>query len=235
METRNDSPTPPALAAAVGQEWLAVSLAVVAGYVDAYGLMSYGTYVSFMSGNTTQTGLETGRGDLAAAAPAFLAVVYFVLGVFTGTLLAHSKARQVRRWIFAVVAGFLALVLIATELGPLPPAVGIATLSLAMGILNTALSKVGAEAVSLTFVTGTLSKLGGHLALALKRAPLTNAQGSWDTHLRRALLLMCLWGGFLTGAVVSGSATPRFGEWVLLGPLAVLTALALFQGTDDRV
>ncbi|HEY0551302.1 MAG TPA: DUF1275 family protein, partial [Verrucomicrobiae bacterium] len=35
---------------------LAIQLALIAGYVDAYGFLAYGTYVSFMSGNTTQTG-----------------------------------------------------------------------------------------------------------------------------------------------------------------------------------
>jgi uncharacterized membrane protein YoaK (UPF0700 family) len=42
----------------------------------------------------------------------------------------------------------------------------IAMLSLVMGMMNPALSKVGAESVSLTFVTGTLSRIGGHLAAA---------------------------------------------------------------------
>ena len=32
---------------------LAVFLALVAGYLDGYGLLVLGTYVSFMSGNTT--------------------------------------------------------------------------------------------------------------------------------------------------------------------------------------
>ena len=51
------------------------------------------------------------------------------------------------------------------------------------------ISRVGAQAVSLTFVTGSLSRVGSSLALALRRAPLRDAQGPWDTHLRRALLL----------------------------------------------
>jgi uncharacterized membrane protein YoaK (UPF0700 family) len=36
---------------------LAVFLALVAGYLDGYGLLVLGTYVSFMSGNTTLAGL----------------------------------------------------------------------------------------------------------------------------------------------------------------------------------
>jgi uncharacterized membrane protein YoaK (UPF0700 family) len=46
-----------------------------------------------------------------------------------------------------------------------------------MGAMNTALSRVGSQSVSLTFVTGTLSRLGMHLALAVKRAPLLESQG----------------------------------------------------------
>jgi Protein of unknown function (DUF1275) len=36
----------------------AVFLALVAGYLDGYGLLFLGTYVSFMSGNTTFAGLK---------------------------------------------------------------------------------------------------------------------------------------------------------------------------------
>jgi uncharacterized membrane protein YoaK (UPF0700 family) len=81
--------------------------------------------------------------------------------------------------------------------------------------------------VNLTFVTGTLNKIGRHLALAVKREPLTDAQGEWDTHLRRASLMGSVWFGFLIGAMVSGAAISYFGVWVLLLPLLILLALAL--------
>ena len=50
---------------------LAGVLALIAGYVDAYGLIRYQTYLSFMSGNTTQTGSQIGQGHLAAAVPSY--------------------------------------------------------------------------------------------------------------------------------------------------------------------
>jgi len=40
----------------------AVLLALLAGYLDGYGLLVLGTYVSFMSGNTTFAGLKSGQG-----------------------------------------------------------------------------------------------------------------------------------------------------------------------------
>ena len=43
-------------------EWaLAIFLALIAGYLDGYGLLVLGTYVSFMSGNTTIAGLRSGQ------------------------------------------------------------------------------------------------------------------------------------------------------------------------------
>ena len=229
MATPQRSVASSALVAAQAQERLAAGLAMIAGYVDAYGYFTFKTYLSFMSGNTTQTGYLTGQGDLAAAVPSLLAIVSFVIGVFTGTLLTQSGTPQARRLRFGVVAALLAVSIGLTPLGWSGGAVGIATLSLAMGIMNTTLSYVGAQPVNLTFVTGTLSRMGTHLALALTRAPLPDAQGPWDTHRRRVLLLLGVWAGFLTGALLAGAGTSRIGVWVLLLPLLILLALAVFS------
>jgi uncharacterized membrane protein YoaK (UPF0700 family) len=229
MATPQSAVAPSAQVAAQAQARLAAGLAMIAGYVDAYGYITFKTYLSFMSGNTTQTGSQIGQGDLAAAMPNLLAIVSFVIGAVTGTLLTHSGTHQARRLQFEVVAALLAVSIGLTLLGLSGSAVGIATLSVAMGIMNTALSRIGAQSVSLTFVTGTLSRMGMHLALAITRAPLQDAQGSWDTHGRRAFLLLGVWAGFLTGALLGGAATSRFGVWVLLLPLLVLLALAVFS------
>jgi len=226
MATLQSSVASSAQVSARAQERLAAGLAMIAGYVDAYGYITFKTYLSFMSGNTTQTGSQLGQGDLAAALPSLLAIVFLVIGVFVGTLLTRSGSRQPWRLRFGLVAALLAVIIGVTQLGALASGVGIATLSLAMGMMNTALSHVGAQSVNLTFVTGTLNRIGTHLALAVKRAPLADAQGSWDTHIRRAFLLAGVWASFLTGALLAGAATPRFGVWVLLFPLSVLLVLA---------
>ena len=208
---------------------LAIHLALIAGYVDAYGLLAYGTYVSFMSGNTTQTGSMTGQGKLFAALPSVVAIVFFVAGSFAGTWLTHSRLRHSRQALFGGVAALLAVIIGGTKLGTLGSHVEvcIATLGLAMGLMNCTLSQIGKEPVNLTFVTGTLNKIGRHLALAVRREPLADAQGQWDTHLRRAGLMTSVWAGFLAGAMVSGAATSLFGVWVLLPPVLILLALAL--------
>jgi uncharacterized membrane protein YoaK (UPF0700 family) len=99
------------------QQRKAVALALVAGAVDAYGIITYHTYLSYMSGNTTQTGYRIGQGDFAAALPSALAIVFFVAGSFAGSFLAHSAARRPRRLIFGSVAALLALIIGFTQFG----------------------------------------------------------------------------------------------------------------------
>ncbi len=105
---------------------------------------------------------------------------------------------------------------------PLP---SIALIAFAMGIMNTTLSRIGNEPVNLTFVTGALNRIGAHLAMAARRMPLPDAEGTWDTHVSRALLLTAVWASFLFGAILAGAATATLKEWTLL-PAAVLLLIA---------
>ena len=210
-------------------ELLAAALAMIAGFIDAYGIITYGVFVSFMSGNTTQTGYQTAERAFGPASLSALAILMFLVGSFAGTLLVQAAGRLARRAVFGVVAAALAEVVGLTHFGFLSVGFGITIVSAAMGVMNSALSRVGAQSVSLTFVTGTLSRVGSHLALAAKRAPLADAQGPWDTHLRRALMLSRVWAGFFAGALLSGAATPLFGAWVLSAPALILATLAAFD------
>jgi uncharacterized membrane protein YoaK (UPF0700 family) len=162
-----------------------VSLAFIAGYVDGYALRLFGTYVSFMSGNTTFAGITLGQGRFFAALPAVLAIVSFLAGSFSGTWFTHSRLRSSRSLLFAASALLLAIFII---LNLHSPHTGTPFLSFAMGLINPAISRVGSEPVSLTFVTGTLNKIGAHLALASRRIQPSDAEAPWDTHLHRARL-----------------------------------------------
>lgn len=222
-------------------EWaLAVFLALIAGYLDGYGLLVLGTYVSFMSGNTTFTGLKSGQHNFQAALPSAVAVVSFVTSSFLGNLFTQSRLRQSHRLIFGVIASLLTTVASLERHGLWNAPAEIAMLSLAMGMMNPALSKVGAESVSLTFVTGTLNRIGGHLAAAAGRKPMVDKQGPGDSHLARARIDASVWSGFLVGAGLSGMAASRLRMWALLPPCAVMIALALFSepatpSTEKRI
>jgi uncharacterized membrane protein YoaK (UPF0700 family) len=192
-------------------EWaLPAFLALMAGYLDGYGLLVLGTYVSFMSGNTTTVGLMSGQDKVHAALPSAIAILSFVTGTFSGTLLSQSGSRHSHRLIFGAIAGMLVTVAGLERHGLSNSASEIALLSVAMGMMNPALSIVGAESVSLTFVTGTLSRIGGHLAAAAGRKPVPDSQGARDSHLARARIDGSIWSGFLAGAGLSGMAGSHF-------------------------
>src|SRR6202453_4404667 len=178
-------------------ELLAAALAMIAGFIDAYGMITYGVFVSFMSGNTTQTGYQTAEGAFGPPSRPALAILCFVGGAFAGTLLVQAAGRLARRAVFGVVAAALAEVVGLTYFDFLSVGFGIAIVSVAMGVMNSAFSLTLAQSVSLTFVTGTLSRVGSSLALALRRGPLADARVPWDTQLRRAMLLARIWVGFL--------------------------------------
>jgi uncharacterized membrane protein YoaK (UPF0700 family) len=194
----------------------AAVLSLIAGYIDAYSYITYGTYVSFMSGNTTQTGTLIAQGNISSGIPAMLALGFFVTGVFAGTLLTYQNTRKSQRLLIAVVAALLLVFIIVTQIASLKS--------------WEAHSRIGLQSVSIGFITGTLCTVAQHLALAVKHVPLENAQGSRDSHNRRAYLLMSIWIAFITGALLSGALTASFGVWVLLFPLLVLLGLVVYTG-----
>ncbi|MBA3914873.1 MAG: DUF1275 domain-containing protein [Acidobacteriales bacterium] len=98
-----------------------------------------------------------------------------------------------------------------------------------MGMMNAVLSRVSAESVSLTFVTGTLNRIGGHLASAAGRKPLPEGQGPANSHLARARTDASVWLAFLIGAGLSGIASSHLRTWVLLPPCVVMIALGVLD------
>jgi len=205
----------------------AISLALIAGYVDGYALHVFGIYVSFMSGNTTLTGVGVGQGQFAAALAPALAIAGFVVGSFLGHWFVCSEVKHSRRLLF-VASALLIVCFVVTNLHVSAQAnLSLPLLSVAMGMLNPAVTRVGSEPVSLTFVTGTLNKVGNHLALAVRHAKLPDAQAPWDSHFRRAALEASLWAGFLAGATLSGTASRYFGVLELIPASIALIAFGL--------
>ena len=213
------------------QKRLATCLALTAGYIDGYGLLALGTYVSFMSGNTTMAGVRTGLGDLSLAVTPAVAIASFLAGSFIGNCVTFSGSRHAHRVLFGTVSAFLIMAMQLQNVG-IVNAVNVAALALGMGTVNPALSQIGAENVSLTFVTGTLSRIGNHLALAVRKAPVAASQGPWDTHLYRARIGAQLWLAFAGGAVLSGIVQAFIASLALVPAIAIMLVLALSSRTE---
>lgn len=207
----------------------AALLAFVAGYVDAYALIHYRVFASFMSGNTTQTGLSAGQGQWELAGHNFLPIPAFVCGVIVGTILSEIRGRWTVRGLWIGAAALLLISATSEHFVSGAAWCNIIMLSLAMGILNTTVTQVGGQTVSLGFVTGDLNNLGRHVAFALSGKPLTDSQAQSDTRGRRAFALAAVWGFFLLGAALAGAGSNFLGQWLLAPPIAALGVLTMSE------
>ena len=178
---------------------LAAGLAMLAGYVDAIGFLRLGgLFVSFMSGNSTQLGVAiAGNANGVAVAAGLLAC--FVLGVVLGARVALAAGRRRKPAVLALVTLLLAL---ATLVGTMTaaPMAALFLLALAMGAENNVFQRGGEVSVGVTYMTGTLVKLGQNLAVASAGGP------RW-----RWLPYLLLWAGLVAGAVTGARSIHSTG------------------------
>ncbi|MCA3254107.1 MAG: DUF1275 family protein [Alphaproteobacteria bacterium] len=193
---------------------LAVALAALGGYVDAVGFLQLGGFfLSFMSGNTTRLGVALAGGSEDARIAGGL-ILAFVGGVVLGTLAGQRAGARRLGAVLGTVAGLLILGALGGELGRLT--VAMAATAAAMGCVNTAFAEDGEVRIGLTYMTGTLVKLGQHLAAALSGG----ARFGWTPHL-------LLWAALLAGAVAGAVAQGRFGLAALWPAAAVAAVIAI--------
>ncbi len=194
-------------------DWpLAIALAVLAGFVDAVGFLRIGgLFVSFMSGNSTLLGIDIVRRDGAA-----ITVVALILGFLSGVMTAAILGERLGRW------SPMAMILFSTALlawsallmvdGP-----GAVLLAAAMGALNVVFQRGGGVSIPITYVTGTLVRLGQSLAGALLG---TASASGWVPYL-------LLWGGLVLGALGGTFTYHALGTDALWGAAAFAFALAI--------
>lgn len=171
---------------------LAVALAALAGWVDAVAFVRFaGIFVSFMSGNSTRLAAWASAAEAPKATLAFSVLAGFVAGVIAGEAIAIvAKARGHAAALFLESLILLAATAAAWPRGALLlPAV---LLAVALGIQNASLHEAAGMRISLTYVTGTLVRLGRRIARALF------GKGMWS----EVLPYLFLWLGLMAGAAV---------------------------------
>lgn len=210
-EPAPESPKAAALALAFALMWLA-------GAVDAAGLLTFGVFPSFMSGDTTQLAVALSRSEQPHAVLLGGVVVLFVAGAFLGRLLRLRTGRRAAVLLLEAAllgaAGGLSMAGLAAG--------GLALVVLAMGMQNAALSRASGHPVG-TYVTGALVRLGSRLADALAGGP----RGAFAPDL-------LLWVGLAVGAWVGAAAWLRYGPVVLLAGAGAALALALATAPEPR-
>jgi uncharacterized membrane protein YoaK (UPF0700 family) len=203
---------------------LAVCLAALAGYVDALGFLQLGGFfVSFMSGNSTQLGVGLVRGGNGAATAGAL-VASFVVGVICGSLAGKLSKTGRRRNVLLLVALFLATASVLYSTGSAYGALFM--MVLAMGAENAVFEKDGEVTIGLTYMTGTLVKLGQHITGAL----FGGNRLAW-------VLQLLLWLGLIVGATAGAAVYPALGLgglWVAAGLAFILAIVAGKISTDEQ-
>jgi uncharacterized membrane protein YoaK (UPF0700 family) len=176
----------------------AALLAGLAGYVDAMGFLGMGGFfVSFMSGNSTRLGVGLAQGAGAVALTAGGLIAAFLMGVVAGSL--GGRRLPVRRRAQGVLL-FVALLLLLAAAMPGRGVPTMALLAAAMGAENTIFERDREVSIGVTYMTGTLVRLGQGIAGALVGGP----RLGWA----RPLML---WAGLVAGTIAGGTAFAALG------------------------
>lgn len=194
---------------------LAASLSSLAGYVDAVGFMTLGGFfVSFMSGNSTRLGVGLAMGDGGMAATALGLIALFVVGVVAGATVTRRFGEERRSAVLAVEA---VLLLVGAGLCTLGwRELGMVAVVMAMGVENAVFQRQGDVGVGLTYMTGTLVRMGQRIATAL------HGGARWDW-----VPFLLLWTGLATGGAVGAVSFLRLGVLALWPAFVVAAGLGV--------
>jgi uncharacterized membrane protein YoaK (UPF0700 family) len=246
LEQRRNIPQP-AFSAEGEKAWLALLLAWVAGFADAYGyLVLNKVFTSHISGNSVAAGAEAGQGHWTAAARHAWPILFFVLGFFIGLILETACARlQLRRRFSAAL--ILEMALLATffffgcrwvhnvDMAATAPTrfyFLVALLAGAMGVQTASLRRVRGQSVQTSYVTGMLMNSVENAVKVLFAAydRLRNRiPDSAQEEVKRMIFYAGVWISFTVGAICGGIGESRWQFPSMLAPLAVLAGVIVFD------
>jgi uncharacterized membrane protein YoaK (UPF0700 family) len=209
---------------------LSLAVACTAAYIDAAGFSLYsGAYVSFMSGNTTRAGVFLAKGLWQQGALLAGVIFAFVFGAAIGAvIISVFKKRGQALILLAAGIGLGAIAALGVywqmiRLNDLPRA-SLLSLAALMGVLNSAVRQVDKVSVGLTYITGSLAKLG-----AIIGSKIINRGAGDETQNETIVVLGSLWFAFVIGAVGGGLAAGSYGLKCVLAPAAVLVGLGVIR------
>lgn len=196
---------------------LAFGYAALAGAVDAAGfLKSGGLFVSFMTGNSTRLAVGIAQNSRFALAAATL-VALFVAGVVL-TVLVSERVRSFPRKVAASVLVAALLIMAAAAGSAGAPRASVGCLCLAMGGANAIFRRDGDVSIGVTYMTGTLVRLGHRLADRIRGV----GGNDWPPYL--LLWLSLVFGG--VGGALTYLWSPELALWSIALFAVALAAVA---------
>jgi uncharacterized membrane protein YoaK (UPF0700 family) len=204
---------------------LAMARAFLSGLVDALGYLQLGGFfVSFMTGNSTRLGIDVARGNLDRVTLSAVLIVLFVVGVVLASFVRRLSPGRGYIAILTLVTLLLAAGAALFEMGNAQGC--IALMTLAMGAENLVFEKNGDVTIGVTYMTGTLVKLGQKLADTLR-----------GVNIHEPVRHFLPWFGVVLGAIVGGMSFFGWGLhalWIAAAISAALTVIALTRGISER-
>jgi uncharacterized membrane protein YoaK (UPF0700 family) len=192
---------------------IAILLACLAGFVDAIAFTSMGGFfASFMSGNSTRLGVGLGTGDAGVAAIAAALILSFVAGVILASVVVRARPAGHKPAVMTLVTLLLLAAAILATIAPGP--IVLLLLAGAMGCENGVFNRDGEVTIGVTYMTGSLVRLGQKAANALMG---DKDRWGWVPYL-------ALWLGFVSGVVLGAASHGRWG-WEALWAAPVAAAV----------
>ncbi|KQN26667.1 hypothetical protein ASE86_11400 [Sphingomonas sp. Leaf33] len=174
----------------------AVALAALAGFVDAVAWIELaGFFALFMSGNSTRVAIGVATGDWGAVRIGGGLLLMFLSGVMAASVVGHRFAGRHKAPVMLVVTVALTAAACAAWWGHV--VAPLLLLAFAMGAENGVFNRDREVTIGLTYMTGTLVRLGQQFAASLMRVP---GEHAWMPYLT-------LWLGFVCGGVLGALAS----------------------------
>lgn len=214
---------------------VAITLAAIAGFVDAVGfLVLFGLFTAHLSGNTARLGVELGQGNIGLALTYAVPIVVFFVAVAVGIAYLGHRERGSRR-LGPLLGAELTLLVLYLGVGTTLRDAGELTLRsgayyalavlavAAMGLQTAALRHVCGVEVHTTFITGMVTSLAEEVVATVRHDP-----GAAS----RARIHGGLVGAYIVGAVGGSALETAWALWALAVPIGVLAALIATVGRD---
>ncbi len=205
-------------------------LAFQAGYINTFGFLTSGRYVSHVTGLSTQIGHSLVSDEFIGVVQLLSFVIAFIAGAFVSGLFTSARQDQKKVPRFALSAALMPMILgvllvlgVAGVFGPFGDETWmlrnyglVLALMFASGLQNGCFSVLTQNQIRTTHMTGTSTDYGVELArLWMGGLPSDERRAVSEANRTRLILLV----SFAVGALVAGAMSAHTGHLSLIIPL----------------
>ncbi len=225
-----------------GDQHLGFALAFIAGAANAGAFLSVGLYTSHMTGLVSSIADNMALGQMALAISALGAVISFLFGAMTSSVMINYARRHALRSLYALPLLLEALLLLVfgilgATLAKIPGLfvpLTVMLLCFVMGLQNAVITKISDTAVRTTHMTGVITDIGvelGRLFYWNRTKQPVDEKVVADRDRLRILTLLCLF--FLLGGILGALGFKHIGYTSTIPLAALLVVMSIVPVLDD--